>query len=190
MKTLQSDIDAVWAAADCLYTEAQLEPAIERLAASVEAQLGATDPVVICVLNGGLVTTGRLLPKFSFSMQLDCVHATRYRNGTRGHTVEWLCKPRTELAGRTVLLVDDIYDEGVTLAAIQRYCRDAGAARVYTAVLVDKQHDRKDPQAQVDFTAVSVPDRYVFGFGMDYCGYLRNAPGIYAVNTNNNCGGG
>ena len=180
---MQDEIEQVWRAADCLYSEAQLQPRIEQLAAAIDSAVAGANPVAIAVLNGGLVVSGQLLPKLSFAMQLDCLRATRYRDTTRGHGLEWQLKPRTELAGRTVLLIDDIYDEGVTLAAVQRHCREQGAARIYTAVLVDKQHRRKHPEARVDFAGVTVPDRYVFGFGMDYRGYLRNAPGIYAVNS-------
>jgi len=87
----------------------------------------------------------------------------------------------TPLSGRVVVVVDDILDEGLTLTEILDWCRGAGAARVYSAVLVHKRHDRKPGLRRADFTGLEVPDRYVFGYGMDYRGYLRNAPGIFAV---------
>lgn len=81
-----------------------------------------------------------------------------------------------------MLIIDDILDEGHTLAAIVEYCRDAGAENVYTAVLLDKQHDRKAyPGMRADFTGLDVEDRYIFGYGLDYKGYWRNAAGIFAL---------
>jgi hypoxanthine phosphoribosyltransferase len=85
------------------------------------------------------------------------------------------------LRDRTVLVVDDILDEGLTLAAIVDFCRQQGARAVYSAVLVEKVHDRKSAAVEADFIGIKVEDRYVFGYGMDYHGYLRNVRGIYAV---------
>ena len=109
------------------------------------------------------------------------MHATRYRGDVRGQELEWIARPRTPLEGRTVLVLDDILDEGVTLAAILEDCRAQGARAVHSAVLVDKRIGRPRTLERADFTGLSVPDRYVFGFGMDYRGYLRNLPAIYAV---------
>ncbi len=171
----------VFSEADCLHTREAVEAALAHMASAINAELEGRDPLLLCIMNGGLVTAGKLLPRLSFPLQVDYLHATRYRGDTSGGQVEWLVKPRTPLKDRCVLLVDDILDEGRTLAAIQAYCREAGAAAVYTAVLVDKLHERKHPGARADFIGLEVEDRYVFGFGMDYKEYLRNAPGIYAV---------
>lgn len=171
----------VLAEADCLYTGAQVESALETMAEAINGVLAGREPLVLCVMTGGLVAAGHLLTRFTFPLQLDFVHATRYRGGTSGGSIHWLAEPRTPLGGRTVLLIDDILDEGHTLAAIQDYCRGNGAHQVYTAVLVEKRHARKHPQAAAEFVGLQVEDRYVFGYGMDYKDYLRNAPGIYAV---------
>lgn len=174
------EAQAVLARADCLHDAAAVEAALDRLAASITAELAAADPVVVTIMQGGVIPAGLLLPRLDFPLQLDYLHATRYSGRTRGGELTWLVKPSRPLRGRTLLLVDDIFDEGHTLAAIHESCLAAGAARVYSAVLANKRHDRK-ADYRPDFVGLEVADRYVFGYGMDYKEYLRNARGIYAV---------
>lgn len=171
---------AVYAEADCLHDAAAVHAALDRMAAAIAAELRDSDPLVITVMQGGLVPAGLLLPRLDFPLQVDYLHATRYNGQTRGGEIQWVARPVQPLDGRVVLLVDDIYDEGHTLAAIVRACLAAGARRVYSAVLLDKQHGRK-ADYRPDFIGLPVADRYVFGMGMDYREYLRNAPGIFAV---------
>lgn len=181
MKKLEQ-IRQVMVEADCLYQLAEVEAAIDRVAQQITAQLADLDPLVFCVMNGGLIFTGKLLPRLGFPLQVSYVHATRYQNRTAGGELFWKARPEVTLDGRVVLIVDDILDEGHTLHAIMDYCRAAGAASVYSAVLLDKQHQRKArPDYCADFVGLECVDRYVFGCGMDYQGYWRNAPGIYAV---------
>jgi hypoxanthine phosphoribosyltransferase len=177
-----NEIRTILNEADCLCTTAQVEAAIARMAEAIRHRLADSDPLVICVMNGGLIVTGKLLPLLAFPLQVDYAHATRYGDRTEGGNLLWLVKPVVEMAGRTVLIVDDILDEGHTLAAIMDYCRERGAREVLTAILVNKLHDRKaSPDLKGDFVGLEVEDRFLFGYGMDYRGYWRNAPGIYAV---------
>ncbi len=166
--------------ADCLFSKDEMLLAISKLAKTITDKLSETNPVVIGIMNGGLIPMGLLVPELDFPLQIDYLHATRYRDKTRGGQLQWLASPQIPLHNRTVLLVDDIHDEGVTLETIKSYCSEQGAKQVYSAVLVNKIHDRKK-NTSADFVALDIPDRYVFGFGMDYKGLLRNAPGIYAV---------
>lgn len=175
------DVLEAWRRAERLYGAAEVEAALDGMADAITERLGRSNPVVLCVMLGGLVPAGRLVTRLDFPLSLDYVHATRYRGGTKGKELEWIAWPRTPLEGRTVLVVDDILDEGVTLAAILQRCREAGAASVHSAVLVDKRIGRPRALERADFTGLTVPDRYVFGYGMDYRGYLRNVPGIYAL---------
>ncbi|MDE1463028.1 hypoxanthine-guanine phosphoribosyltransferase [Spartinivicinus poritis] len=174
-------IKEVYAEADCLYDDAEVEAAIDRMGQAITADLANSNPLVFCIMNGGLVTSGKLLTKLNFPLQIDYIHATRYRNETRGGELNWLVKPNTEMKGRNVLIIDDILDEGHTLAAIVDYCRKAEAKSVITAVLVEKKHDRKGVSLDADYIGLQIEDRYIFGYGMDYKGYWRNAPGIYAL---------
>jgi hypoxanthine phosphoribosyltransferase len=156
--------------------------ALDRMAGEITAALDGTLPIVLCVLNGGIIPTGHLLTRLAFPLETDYLHATRYRGKTTGEReIAWLCKPHLPLQGRTVLLVDDILDEGHTLKAISGFCHDSGAARVDTAVLVEKLHDRRVAGMTADFIGLAVEDRYVFGCGMDYKGYLRNLNGIFTL---------
>ncbi|WP_281201750.1 hypoxanthine-guanine phosphoribosyltransferase [Pseudohongiella acticola] len=169
--------------AQCLYTGRDIDQALDALASQISEVMADQNPLVLCVMNGGIVLTGQLVPKLNFLLQLDYIHATRYREQLQGSDLQWRVTPATEVKGRVVLVLDDIFDEGETLAGIKSWCEGKGASAVYTAVLVDKQHDRKTATLKkADFTALTAEDKYLFGYGMDYKGYWRNAPGIYAVN--------
>jgi hypoxanthine phosphoribosyltransferase len=162
-----------------LHSEEEVEAALDRMAEAITNALADSNPLVLCVINGGIIATGKLLPRLNFLLTLDSIHASRYRNQTSGSDIHWLFKPTTPISGRTVLVVDDILDEGHTLHAIAEWCREQGASAVYTAVLLDKALDYDKP-IQPDFVGLSVANHYLFGYGMDYKGYLRNAAGIYA----------
>ena len=159
----------------------EVEAAIVRVAEDISEQLADKDPIVICVMNGGVVFTGQVLPLLRFPLELDYLHATRYRGATIGDSVHWLSSPQSDMKGRTILILDDIFDEGYTLEAIIQYCKSAGAEAVYTAVLVEKRHNRDKADIRPDFVGLSTSDLYLFGSGMDYQGYWRNLPGIYGL---------
>lgn len=180
MLVIPQQADQVYREADCLHDKVAVEAAITRMGAEITARLRDSNPLVLCVLTGAIIPMGQLLTHLDFPLQIDYLHATRYRGATCGGDLCWLARPRSAVTGRTVLVVDDILDEGVTLKAILEELRAQGASAVYSAVLVEKEHDRKNGM-QADFVGLTVPDRYVFGYGMDYKDYLRNAPGIFAV---------
>lgn len=170
----------VWESADCCYTQAQVQQTIERMAQEISRDYHDKNPLMLCVMNGGLIFTAELLLRLPFPLQYDYIHATRYAGKTRGGELNWVAESGISLQDRHVLIIDDINDEGLTLAAIVKHCKEKNPLSVKTVVLVDKQHDRKQG-APADYVGLSVEDRYVFGYGMDYKGYLRNAPGIFAV---------
>ncbi len=175
-------IRQVRAEADCLYTAAELDAAIERMAGEMNRDLAGRNPLVFCVMNGGLIFAGKLLAGLDFPLELSYLHATRYRNQTSGGELFWKVAPDASLRDRVVLIIDDILDEGHTLDAIVDYCQQQGAEQVLTAVLIDKAHGRKArPGMTADYSGLPCVDRYIFGYGMDYKGYWRNAPGIFAV---------
>ncbi|MDX1489848.1 MAG: hypoxanthine-guanine phosphoribosyltransferase [Pseudohongiellaceae bacterium] len=179
---MQQEALAVLEQADCLYSEKEVDLALDKMAAEISNTLSAQNPIVLAVMNGALMVTGQLLTRLQFPLQQDYVHATRYRSELSGQDIQWKAYPSLALKGRVVLLVDDILDEGETLAAIQDYCLAQGAQKVLCAVLVDKRHGRKCSRlSKADFTGLEVPDRYVFGCGMDYKTYFRNLSAIYAV---------
>lgn len=169
--------------ADLLYDEQSVERAIDAMAEKINLLLFDRNPLLLCIINGGIVTAGKLMTRLSFPLTVEAIKASRYRNQTAGGEIEWLLKPGESMTGRTVLIIDDILDEGITLSAVYDYCREQGAASVYSAVLVEKLLSKPKP-VKADFIGVTAEDRYLFGYGMDYKGYLRNAPGIYACNFN------
>lgn len=183
--TPNTDIDhikKIYAEADLLFNEADVEAAIDQMAIAITTSLAEHNPVVFTVMNGGLVIGGKLLTKLNFPLEASYMHATRYRNGTSGHNLEWKVAPMIDFNGRPVLIIDDILDEGHTLAEIIDFCHKNGATEVHSAVLVNKLHSRKAREdLKADFVGLEVEDRYIFGYGMDYHGYWRNAPGIYAI---------
>jgi hypoxanthine phosphoribosyltransferase len=177
-----NEANKLLAEADLLVSGSEVSTAIDRIAEEITGQLKESNPVLLCIMNGGLIFTGQLLTRLLFPLEVDYVHATRYGHETKGTHLHWTVKPQIDLKDRTVLLLDDILDEGVTLAAIADYCRLQGAAKVLMAVLVEKLHLRKvTPGMRADFSGIEVGDRFLFGYGLDYKGYWRNAPGIYAV---------
>ncbi|MCC5791105.1 MAG: hypoxanthine-guanine phosphoribosyltransferase [Legionellaceae bacterium] len=180
--TIPAKIKKVYEQSSCLYTTREVEAALDRMAIHIHADLKDKNPVILCVMIGGLVPMGNLLPRLDFPLEVDYVHATRYRGDIRGGELIWKVRPSLVLKDRTVLIVDDILDGGITLAAILDEIKRMGAAEVYTAVLVDK-HQKRVPEglAHADYVGLQVDDHYIFGYGMDYNEYLRNAPGIFVV---------
>lgn len=164
-----------------LHSRDSLDAAIARMGAAITETLDGERALFLTVMNGGMFFAAPLALAIDGDLEFDYVHATRYRDDTVGRDIEWLHRPKAKLDGRMVLLVDDILDEGYTLAALREFCIAEGAKRVLIAVLCVKQHDRRVPGLAADFVGVEVPDRYVFGYGLDYYGQGRNLPGIYAL---------
>jgi len=173
------EIKHIQETADLLYSEQEVETALDKMAEQINTALADLNPLILCVINGGIVVAGKLITRLTIPLTLDAINATRYQNKTAGGNVEWLLKPKTPIKDRNLLIIDDILDEGLTLLAIKDYCLEQGAASVYSAVLLDKNLGRVKP-VSADFIGLEVENRYLFGYGMDYKGYLRNAPGIYA----------
>ena len=167
--------------AELVFDTAHIDSAIDKLAQRLTVRLKDTTPLVLCVMQGGLMFSGKIMSLLPLDAEFDYIHATRYGNTTTGDTLEWLAYPKKKLENRTVLILDDILDEGYTLAAIEQYCRQQGAEDVISAVLLQKKHDRLKPGMRCDYVALEVDDRYVFGYGMDYKGKLRHLNKIYAI---------
>jgi hypoxanthine phosphoribosyltransferase len=177
-----ADIRRIRAEAACLATAADVAQAYDRMAAAITRRLQDANPIIYAVMNGGLIPAGQLLPRLDFPLETAYLHATRYGHATSGGGLDWRVRPTANPAGRSVLVVDDILDEGHTLAAICAELRASGAIEVLTAALVHKCHDRKAiPDMRADFSGLDIADRFLFGCGMDYRGYWRNTDGIYAV---------
>jgi len=178
---LAEELARVRANARCLADVATIERAMDRMAIEITEKLSQTNPLLLTVMTGGLVPLAMLLRRLDFPLQVDYAHLTRYGMRTTGGELRWVRRPGENVRGRTVLIVDDLLDHGITLQAIAETCRDQGAAEVMTAVLVTKQVSERAGLEATDFSGLTLPDLYLFGYGMDYKTYLRNAPGIFAV---------
>ncbi|MFZ2854667.1 MAG: hypoxanthine-guanine phosphoribosyltransferase [Rhodocyclaceae bacterium] len=174
----------ILASADLIHSAETVAAAVTRVAAEITEKLQDTNPLLLCVMSGGVPFAGQLMMQLTFPLDFDYLHATRYGQDTSGGALSWRAAPWTPVKGRTVLIVDDILDEGLTLAAIHERMLQLGAAACYTAVATDKLNGKKKP-IHADFVALTVPDRFVFGYGMDARGAWRNLPAIYALKEEN-----
>ncbi len=181
--TRAPSLDEAMRDSDVLFDRATLQRTIEAMAASIDAALDGERPLFLTVMQGGMIFAGQLALAMRTDLDMDYVHATRYHGATQGASLKWLRQPKIDMTGRTVLLVDDILDEGRTLAEVRDACLGMGARRVWLATLCTKRHDRALAGTEADFNGVDVPDRYVFGFGMDYHEQGRNLPEIRALST-------
>ena len=177
-----NNLENILESAERVCSEAEINQALDKMAEQITQKLKATRPVILGVMVGAMVPMGHLLTRLHFPLETDYLHATRYRGAMRGGDLHWLVEPHLDLKDRTVLVVDDVMDGGLTLAAIIDYCKQAGARNVYSAVMVDKIRSREPGvHFEPDFVGLKVDDRFLFGFGLDYHGYWRNLPDIYAV---------
>jgi len=177
---LPDEARKVLAEADLLCSEQEAAQIILRMASDIGARLSEENPLVLAVMGGAVVFTGQLLPQLRFPLDFDYLHASRYGDVTTGGQLAWVVEPRADVTGRTVLVLDDILDEGITLAEISKRLMSQGAKQVLTAVFADKQLGRPKP-ILADFVGTHLPNRYVFGYGMDVKGAWRNLPAVYAV---------
>jgi hypoxanthine phosphoribosyltransferase len=170
------------AQAELIHSEKTVNQAISGIAKQLNSDYATELPIVLCVMGGAVFFTGQLLPKLQFPMEFDYVQASRYYDGIEGKTLKWIVMPKENINNRSVLILDDILDEGITLQAIVEQCRLLGASDIKTAVLVEKNLN-KSKLIQANYVGLMVPNRYVFGCGMDVYGWWRNEPAIYALNS-------
>ena len=166
---------------EVLFSADQIKARVAEVAAEIDADYAGERPLFLTVMHGGMMFASLLALQMQTELEFDYLHATRYRGKTRGAGLTWLRHPQVPMLGRRVLLVDDILDEGQTLLEVRQACMREGASDVRVVVLTRKDHDRCVPGIAADYIGVEVPDRYVFGFGMDYYEQGRNLPGIYAL---------
>ncbi|MGQ0586486.1 MAG: hypoxanthine-guanine phosphoribosyltransferase [Gammaproteobacteria bacterium] len=182
MTDLLREAERVLAEADCLHDAPAVQAAYDRLAGAIAADYAGRDPLVLCVMTGGMVPAAEITKRVAFPFELDYLHATRYRGATTGGGLVWKRQPDARrIEKREVLVIDDILDEGHTLLAIRQALLGFAPASLKVAVLTEKLHDRRAPAARAEYIGLAVPDRYVFGCGMDYKEYWRQLPAIYAV---------
>lgn len=166
--------------AEMIRSADEVQAAVRHVAQGINTKLADLHPLVLSVMGGAVVFTGQLLPQLDFPLDFDYLHVSRYGNEKQGGELHWKVAPRENVRGRVVLVVDDILDEGETLHAIKQRVMALGASRFYSAVFADKENGKAKP-IRADFTGMELPNRFVFGYGMDIHGAWRNLPAIYAV---------
>ena len=179
--TTPAEIQRIYKEAEQLYEVNEVEAAIKKMSEDITKVFSDKNPIVLCLMKGAIVVVGKLLPLLDFPLQLEYAQINRYYDTLQGGTPSWKKKLPDTIQRRHILIVDDILDEGVTLAMTIDACRTMEAKTVSVAVLVNKKTPGAFQQADL-ITGLTAPDRYLFGYGMDYKGYLRNAPGIFAIN--------
>lgn len=170
----------ILAEADVLVSEAECRAATARVASELREKLAGEMPLVLAVMGGATVFAGQLLPLLDFPLEFDYIHVSRYGDKLSGGKLNWKVEPKESVQGRTVLVLDDILDEGETMAAIRQRVLALGAKQFYSVVFCEKLIKKAKP-LKPDFLGVTVPDRYVFGYGMDVSGLWRNLPAVYAL---------
>ena len=169
--------------AELIRSAEEVQAAVRRVAGEINATLADRHPLVLSVMGGAVIFTGQLLPMLDFPLDFDYLHVSRYGNEKQGGALQWKVAPRENVAGRVVLVLDDILDEGATLHAIRQRVLELGATGFYSAVFADKEIGKSKP-IRADFVGTRLPNRFVFGYGMDIHGAWRNLPAIYAVRGN------
>ncbi|MGB4922850.1 MAG: hypoxanthine-guanine phosphoribosyltransferase [Candidatus Nitrotoga sp.] len=166
--------------AELIVSAEKVQAAVISVAQEINTVLADMHPLLLSVMGGAVVFTGQLLPLLTFPLDFDYVHVSRYGTKQQGGILHWKVEPRENVTGRVVLVVDDILDEGETLAAVKQRVLDLGAAKFYSAVFADKRIGKVKP-VRADFVGLELPNRFVFGFGMDIHGAWRNLPAVYAT---------
>jgi hypoxanthine phosphoribosyltransferase len=169
---------------EIIFSEQQVQAAVVRMAKEINGVMADVHPLVLSVMGGAVVFTGQLLPLLTFPLDFDYVHVSRYGNSQQGGEMNWKVAPQENVRGRVVMVVDDILDEGETLHAVRQRVMALGATQFYSAIFADKMNGKSKP-IRADFVGIQVPDRFVFGYGMDIHGAWRNLPAIYATREEN-----
>jgi len=167
--------------ASVIYTAEEIDAALQKLAAELQPIVAEGDVVLLGIMMGAMVPLVRISQLLDGDFQLDTCHATRYEAGLEGKELAWVKQPGLDMHGKTVIVFDDIFDQGITLEAVVAACQANGAAKVVSAVLATKDHEDQRSDYRPDFSALMVPNRYVFGYGMDYKHHWRHLPEIYAL---------
>ena len=175
------ELENVLRNSECLIDSGRINAAYDHLAAQLNLHYAGLNPLILIVMNGGLIPAGQLLTRLSFFHRMDYLHATRYRDNVGSGDLIWKMRPSAPIAGEHILLIDDIFDEGITIKAIIDELKAQNPQSLRSAVLLNKKHERKVADYKPDFVGCEVDDRYIYGCGMDYHGYLRHLPGIYAL---------
>jgi hypoxanthine phosphoribosyltransferase len=164
-----------------LHDEAAVARAVARMAEDVDRALdGASSVLVLGLLLGGAYAAVWLSARLRTPHRIEFLRVSRYANEERGHEVVWEGALPPLERRTTVVVVDDVFDEGLTLAAVRARLA-AGGVRVLTAVLARKNRARSEGLPEPDVFGLEVPDEWLVGCGLDFRGWGRHYPALYAL---------
>ncbi len=167
---------------ETLITNAEIQARVDAIASEITTCYSGTVPIMMPLLRGAFVFAADLARKLDLDVEVDFLGASSYGGATEtSGEIRMTLDSSSPLSGRHVLIVEDIVDTGLTLGYIQKLIRSRGVASLRTAVLLDKQCRRKS-RVDIDWAGFTIPDRFVFGYGLDGPGGLfRNLPDIMAL---------
>jgi hypoxanthine phosphoribosyltransferase len=162
-----------------LINRQQINRNIDTLATQINHDYAGKEVAFLTIMNGGMIFASALATRLDLDMEMDYLQLSRYGKSQTGGQLVWKYQPEINMENHHVILCDDIYDEGHTLAAAHAWCLKKGAQSVSSVVLIHKQHDRTYADYKPDYVAMHIDDHYIFGYGMDLEEKLRQLPEIY-----------
>ncbi|MCC8060763.1 MAG: hypoxanthine phosphoribosyltransferase [Clostridiales bacterium] len=165
-----------------LLSEEAVNRRISEVADQINRDYAGKEIHLICVLKGGVFFTCELSKRLTIPVSLDFMSVSSYGDDTKSSGVVRIVKDLDEpLAGKHVLIVEDIIDSGRTLAYLIEVLRHRGPESIRLCTLLDKPERRVKKQVKVDYTCFTIPDEFVVGYGLDYAQKYRNLPYIGVV---------
>lgn len=181
MKLQRAQLNKVLDTASTVCNRRQVNRALNRLAAAINRDYKNTQPVLVVVMKGGMYTMIELAKRLKIEHRWEFIHFSRYQNNCHGGEFSSQYLPQFTIKDQDIIIVDDILDRGQTLLAIKQQFVEQGAASVASLVLAEKQIDGKC-STSAEYIGLKVPNKFLIGCGLDYCGYFRNLPQIIAIN--------
>ena len=165
-----------------LLSEDEVNKRISEVAAQISRDYQGKEIHLICILKGGVFFTCELAKRLELPVTLDFMSVSSYGNDTKSSGVVRIVKDLDEpLAGKDVLIVEDIIDSGRTLSYLIEVLKQRGPESIRLCTLLDKPERRVKKQLTVDYTCFTIPDEFVVGYGLDYAQKYRNLPYIGVV---------
>ncbi len=169
---MQADLERI------LFEEATIHRRLDELAAQITNDYRDRELTVIAILNGSVILMADLLRRIPLPLKLDCLSIASYHGGTKSFgELVFRQVSLPDIAGRHVLILDDILDSGVTLATIREKLEATGPLTVRICVLLAKKRERVRA-VQPDYVGFEIADEFVVGYGLDYMERYRNLPCI------------
>ena len=177
-------IESIVNDSEVLYTSDEIKVVISNIADTINEYFkDIKDSVTILpVMKVAIPFAGYLIPQLSFNTNIEYIHVTRYHQNIGKKNCRWIYKPnKSAVKDKVILVIDDILDEGITLLNIKDELKSMGARSIMTAVLFNKKINKKKSTG-ANFVGLEVPNKYVYGFGLDFKGCGRNLPYLYSFN--------